>query len=100
MCALFGFIADIERPNYVLEQMSSVLLHRGPDDQGKFFDGRVGLGHNRLSVIDLSPAGHQPMVLEEDGLVLVFNGEIYNYRELREELSGETFFRKQIRKFC
>jgi asparagine synthase (glutamine-hydrolysing) len=92
MCALFGFIADIERPNYVLEQMGSVLLHRGPDDQGKFFDGRVGLGHNRLSVIDLSPAGHQPMVLEEDGLVLVFNGEIYNYRELREELSGETFF--------
>jgi len=92
MCALFGFIADIERPDYVLDQMGSALLHRGPDDHGKFFDGRLGLGHNRLSVIDLSPAGHQPMVLEEDGLVLVFNGEIFNYRELREELSNETFF--------
>jgi asparagine synthase (glutamine-hydrolysing) len=92
MCALFGFIADIERPDYVLDQMSSVLLHRGPDDQGKYFDDRVGLGHNRLSVIDLSSAGHQPMVLEEDGLVLVFNGEIFNYRELRKELSGESFF--------
>jgi asparagine synthase (glutamine-hydrolysing) len=92
MCALFGFLADIERPDYTLERMGSALLHRGPDDQGKFFDGVVGLGHNRLSVLDLSPAGHQPMVLEEDGLVLVFNGEIFNYRELRRELSGEPFF--------
>jgi len=92
MCALFGFLADIERPDHVLEQMGSVLLHRGPDDQGKYYDGKVGLGHNRLSVIDLSPAGHQPMILEEDGLVLVFNGEIFNYKELRKELSGESFF--------
>jgi asparagine synthase (glutamine-hydrolysing) len=92
MCALFGFLADVERPDYVLEQMGSVLLHRGPDDQGKYFDGKVGMGHNRLSVIDLSPAGHQPMVLDEDGLVLVFNGEIFNYKELRKELSGESFF--------
>ncbi len=92
MCALFGFLADIERPDFVLDQMSSVLLHRGPDDRGKYIDGRLGLGHNRLSVIDLSTAGHQPMVLEKDGLVLVFNGEIFNYRELRKELSGEFFF--------
>ena len=91
MCALFGFFADIERPDYVLDQMGSALLHRGPDDQGRYCDGRVGLGHNRLSVIDLSPAGHQPMILEEDGLVLVFNGEIFNYKELRKELSGESF---------
>tara|TARA_Y100001960_G_C14778349_1_gene884786 strand:- start:4622 stop:6349 length:1728 start_codon:yes stop_codon:yes gene_type:complete len=92
MCALFGFFADIEHPDYVLNTMGSVLLHRGPDYQGKFIDGRIGLGHNRLSVIDLSSAGHQPMILEEDGLVLVFNGELFNYRELKKELSGESFF--------
>ena len=99
MCALFGFFADIEHPDYVLNTMGSVLLHRGPDYQGKFIDGRIGLGHNRLSVIDLSSAGHQPMILEEDGLVLVFNGELFNYKELKKELSGESFFRKQIRRF-
>lgn len=92
MCALFGFFADIEHPDYVLNTMGSVLLHRGPDYQGKFIDGRIGLGHNRLSVIDLSSAGHQPMILEEDGLVLVFNGELFNYKELKKELSGESFF--------
>jgi asparagine synthase (glutamine-hydrolysing) len=92
MCAIFGFLADIEQPGNILDQMSSALLHRGPDDQGKYIEGRLGLGHNRLSIIDLSPAGHQPMVLEQDGLVLVFNGEIFNYRELRQELSGESFF--------
>jgi len=92
MCALFGFLADIEQPEYVLGQMSSALIHRGPNDQGKYISDRLGLGHNRLSVIDLSSAGHQPMILEEDGLVLIFNGEIFNYRELRNELSGETFF--------
>ena len=92
MCALFGFLADIEQPENILDKMSSALLHRGPDDQGKYIEGRLGLGHNRLSIIHLSLAGHQPMVLEQDGLVLVFNGEIFNYRELRQELSGESFF--------
>ena len=65
MCAVFGFLADIERPDFVLDQMSSALLHRGPDDQGKYTESGVGLGHNRLSVIDLSSAGKQPMVLEK-----------------------------------
>ena len=92
MCAVFGFLADIEQPDFVLDQMSSALLHRGPDDQGKYTESGVGLGHNRLSVIDLSSAGKQPMVLEKEGLILVFNGEIFNYKELRKELSGETFF--------
>jgi asparagine synthase (glutamine-hydrolysing) len=92
MCALFGFYADIEDPRHTLKQMGSILFHRGPDDQGEYFDGKVGMGHNRLSVIDLSYAGHQPMVLEKDGLILIFNGEILNYKELREELSSESFF--------
>lgn len=92
MCALFGFLADVEQPEIILSEMGSVLLHRGPDHQGKFIDNQLGMGHNRLSVIDLSPAGRQPMILEEDGLVIVFNGEIFNYKELREELPTESFF--------
>jgi asparagine synthase (glutamine-hydrolysing) len=62
-----------------------LLAHRGPDDAGEWWspDNRVGLGHRRLSIIDLSEAGHQPMVKPDLGLAIVFNGEIYNYRELR-----------------
>ena len=90
MFALFAFLADIEQPKNILDKMSSALLHRGPDDQGRYIDGRVGFGHNRLSIIDLSQAGHQPMVLEQDGLVLVFNGEIFNYRELQSHVSSNT----------
>lgn len=69
------------------------LTHRGPDDAGEWWsaDGRVGLAHRRLSIIDLSPLGHQPMHLPERGLSVVFNGEIYNHRALREELTALGF---------
>ena len=70
----------------VVDAMAEVLRHRGPDDHGCFVDGAVGLGHRRLSIIDLA-TGHQPMTV--DGVTLAFNGEIYNYLELREEL--QTF---------
>jgi asparagine synthase (glutamine-hydrolysing) len=69
-----------------LEKMNQMVIHRGPDDGGVFLDGSLGLGHRRLSIIDLSKDGHQPMI--EDKLVLVYNGEIYNYKEIREELIG------------
>src|SRR3989304_4636950 len=76
-------------------QMTDVLAHRGPDDCGmRFFpDMKVGLGHRRLSIIDLSSAGHQPMTDEEENLWIVFNGEIYNFLELREDLerNGHRF---------
>jgi asparagine synthase (glutamine-hydrolysing) len=64
------------------------LIHRGPDDAGEWWseDGRVGLAHRRLSILDLSPLGHQPMHLTDRGLSIVFNGEIYNHAELRKEL--------------
>jgi asparagine synthase (glutamine-hydrolysing) len=73
--------------------MASTLAHRGPDDQGTWADDVVGLGHRRLSILDLSSAGHQPMALAERGLVLSYNGEVYNFAELREELtrSGGPF---------
>src|SRR6266542_1515721 len=70
----------------VLQQMSGVLRHRGPDDEGSYISRAVGFGFRRLSILDLSPAGHQPMVSNDGEVVLVFNGEIYNYIEIRDEL--------------
>ena len=66
--------------------MAAELAHRGPDDQGTFSEDGVALAHRRLAIIDLSAAGRQPMVHPDGQLVLVFNGEIYNYLELRADL--------------
>lgn len=71
-----------------LRSMSRVLEHRGPDDSGFFIDDGVGLAHRRLSIIDLSAEGRQPMTNEDGTLQLIFNGEIYNFPEIREELTG------------
>jgi asparagine synthase (glutamine-hydrolysing) len=78
----------------VLSRMNEKLARRGPDDEGIYITGPMGFGHRRLSVIDLSERSHQPMVDEELGLSLVFNGAIYNYPELRKELiaAGYRFF--------
>jgi asparagine synthase (glutamine-hydrolysing) len=70
----------------VLERMNAVQAHRGPDDAGIFCQGSIGLAHRRLSIIDLSPAGHQPMSNEDGTIWIVFNGEIYNFQELRPDL--------------
>lgn len=72
----------------VVEEMCRAIAHRGPDDHGIYLDGEVGLGHRRLSVIDLTPSGHQPMSLPCDTLWITYNGELYNYRELRHELEA------------
>lgn len=71
-----------------LPRMSAALAHRGPDDGGHWFDAEAGiaLGHRRLSIVDLSPAGHQPMISACGRWVIVFNGEIYNHGELRRQL--------------
>jgi asparagine synthase (glutamine-hydrolysing) len=76
----------------VLERMRDVLTHRGPDDAGLFIDGRVGLGHRRLSIVDVR-GGHQPMKNEDGTLHIVYNGEIYNHAEFRESLEarGHTY---------
>jgi asparagine synthase (glutamine-hydrolysing) len=74
--------------------MMSIMKHRGPDDEGVFIEENVGLGFVRLSIIDLSPAGHQPMFSHDDRYVIVFNGEIFNYPELRDDMkSKEHSFR-------
>ena len=77
----------------MIERMAAVLQHRGPDDAGVFVDGIVGLGHRRLKIIDLSPRGHQPMSNEDGTIWVTYNGEIYNFPELREKLvhQGHTF---------
>jgi len=89
MCGISGIIyTDPERqvdPG-LLERMNKVQVHRGPDDQGTWQKGNVGLGHVRLSIIDLSPQGHQPMSNEDHTVWITYNGEIYNFPELREEL--------------
>src|SRR6476620_2937591 len=71
-----------------IQRMRDTMYHRGPDGAGCYIDGGVGLGLRRLAIIDLSEAGHQPMSNEDGTIWLVFNGEIYNYGELRNELIG------------
>lgn len=89
MLALGGRQAD----RSVVGRMTEVIAHRGPDDSGSHFSDAVGFGFRRLSILDLSPAGHQPMTTPDGQITLVFNGEIYNYAELRAELQafGHTF---------
>lgn len=89
MCGIVGIYRQTGIPvdRLSLEKMTQSLVHRGPDGHGLFLDGAVGLGHRRLSIID--PAlGHQPMANENESVVVSFNGEIYNYRELRKELKS------------
>ena len=91
MCGIVGIISLGEAINpETLSAMRDSMRHRGPDDAGlwRSADGRIGLGHRRLAIIDLSPGGHQPMVDASGQLCITFNGEIYNYRELRRELEA------------
>lgn len=91
MCGISGFInQNKEKVNEQnLDQMLQIQNHRGPDYQGKLYLGSVGFAHNRLSLLDLSNAGNQPF--ENDNYVLVFNGEIYNFQELKKELLAVTY---------
>lgn len=87
MCGIVGFTGQ---NSDIAKRMLESIRHRGPDDSGLFSDEQVTLGHVRLSILDLSSAGHQPMSYEN--LVIVFNGEIYNFEEIKKELSAEYSF--------
>jgi len=95
MCGIGGWIGDEAKQFQLshLVSMMSAMRHRGPDDSSTWtsLEGNVALGHNRLSIIDLSTAGRQPMVNEANGDVLAFNGEIYNFHKLRADLEGKGF---------
>jgi asparagine synthase (glutamine-hydrolysing) len=93
MCGLVVMLglAGRQADTAVLTRMAQSLAHRGPDDSGLYVDQQVGFGFRRLSILDLSPTGHQPMASEDGQLVIVFNGEIYNYIELRDELRAAGF---------
>ena len=85
ICGKIDFTGKTVSEN-LLRSMTDSFAYRGPDDEGFFFDGPVGLGHRRLSIIDLSPAGRQPMSNEDESLWLVFNGEIYDFAQTRKDL--------------
>ena len=92
MCGIVGFVGARADMDEILQAMMDRIVHRGPDGEGRFVDGQVALGHRRLSIIDLE-GGKQPMFNEDGSLVVVFNGEVYNFQELREQLlaAGHTF---------
>ncbi len=92
MCGIVGFVAPTPNAQDVLENMMSAIAHRGPDDEGSYFSGDAALGFRRLSIIDLDH-GAQPMFNEDRSIVVTFNGEIYNYKEIRQQLlaAGHTF---------
>lgn len=95
MCGFAGYLAKAEQSKYpekLLSKMGTAIRHRGPDDAGQWWDLDAGIGlcHQRLSILDLSQAGHQPMSSESGRYVIVFNGEIYNHQELRSEIDSTS----------
>jgi asparagine synthase (glutamine-hydrolysing) len=97
MCGICGIINFDGRPVAEPQLMAMLerMRHRGPDDEGLYRDGACGLGHVRLSILDLSVAGHQPMFSDDGRYVLVYNGEVFNYLELRQELEPHFTFTTQ-----
>jgi asparagine synthase (glutamine-hydrolysing) len=91
MCGIAGYLGQGNID--ILKRMTRSLSHRGPDDEGFFVLAGLGLGQRRLSIIDLSPAGHQPLANEDESVWIVFNGEIYNHERLRGLLKGSHSFR-------
>ncbi len=94
MCGITGLINLNGAPvsPIILQKMTDAIVHRGPDGEGHWIEGNVGLGHRRLAIIDLSPAGHQPMISSNHRYVISYNGEIYNFRKLRTELEAAGYW--------
>ena len=104
MCGINGIVlknssSRVEEAD--IHRMRDCMTHRGPDDKGAFLDGHIGLGHRRLSIIGLT-TGHQPMSGKDDSLWIVYNGETYNYKELRADLEkrGHEFKTTLILRSC
>jgi len=92
MCGIVGELS-FSKPVYAghVKRMNDAIVHRGPDDEGVYCEGGIGLGHRRLSIIDLSERGRNPIWTSDRAMAIVFNGEVYNYRELRARLQGHGY---------
>src|SRR3712207_4170417 len=92
MCGIAGIFSSGSMDPAVMRRMTDPIAHRGPDDEGAWIDAEagIGLGHRRLSIVDLSPLGHQPMESNDGRYVIVYNGEIYNHAALRTELDASS----------
>ncbi len=88
MCGITGFSWEDKT---LIKKITNLIAHRGPDAEGYFTDNDISLGHRRLAIIDLSPRGNQPMLNDENNLAIVFNGEIYNFKELKKELEKKGY---------
>lgn len=86
MCGFVGFIGKQDNKDAIITDMMNTIIHRGPDGSGKYVDDDIALGHRRLSIIDVSESGNQPIFNKDHSKVLVYNGEIYNYKDIRSEL--------------
>ena len=95
MCGICGFVGKIDDGVNVIKKMVSVIAHRGPNDVNFFVDNNISMGFRRLSILDISE-GRQPIYNEDNNLVLTFNGEIYNFLELKDQLMnlGHRFYTK------
>src|SRR5215212_6038738 len=91
MCGIAGIFAERGLTPRIVERILAPIAHRGPDDDGVWTDeaAGIGLGHRRLAIVDLSPAGHEPMFSASGRYVVTFNGEIYNHDELRKALEEQ-----------
>ena len=100
MCGIAGIFDLKSRPvdEWRVKSMVESMAHRGPNGQGTYFEDAVALGHRRLSIFDLTKAGNQPMVSPDKNYVITFNGEIYNWPEIRKKLRTKTGFLKLIQK--
>ena len=97
MCGIFGIIGGEKVNKHVLLEATKIMRHRGPDasDFWTSDNGKIGFSQTRLSIVDLDKRANQPMLLDKGNLVLIFNGEIYNYRELKKELGNRHKFYTQ-----
>src|SRR5690349_19136290 len=91
MCGIAGYWGSGDES--ILNKMIDTLSHRGPDDKGVYVNNKIGLAQSRLSIIDLSPAGHQPMSNEDGTVWIIFNGEIYNFQDLKKDLLQKHIFK-------
>jgi asparagine synthase (glutamine-hydrolysing) len=91
MCGIVGIISD--KASLFVQDMTTAIAHRGPDDEGIFIEGNMAFGHRRLSILDLSYNGHQPMISDDGRFVIIFNGEIYNHMDIRREINGKYPFK-------